>query len=187
MGEVYLCGGVGERRESFCLRCLDLRDRIEPAHDLTLFCFLPVFLLDIEDRLEIDGSIVGKVTSGLISGDEGAVSAFFDSFAEDDELVGLDLGEDSPDVVSWPKKDHFFADLGVEGVDAAAATSESNGRELRRFGNGSVAFASSIKVGSAVRGRASLIFWLGGKSRFSLAGGEDVAPDMIEDIELDTE
>lgn len=63
MGEVYLWGGVGERRESFCLRCRDLRDRIEPAHDLTLFCFLPVFLLDIEDRLEIVGSMVGKRTS----------------------------------------------------------------------------------------------------------------------------
>lgn len=50
-----------------------------------------------------------------------------------------------------------------------------------------MAFASRIKVGSAVRGRVSLILWLGGKPRFSLAGGEDAAPDMIEDIEFETE
>jgi hypothetical protein len=77
-----------------------LRDRIEPAHDFTLFCFFPVFLLDIEDRLEIVGSMVGKGMSWVVSGDEGAVSAFFDPFVEDDELVGLDLGDDSPEVVS---------------------------------------------------------------------------------------
>lgn len=99
MGEVYRSGGVGERRESFGLRCLDFRDRIDPAHNLTLFCFLLGFL-DIEDRLEIVGSIVGRGTSGAISGDEGAVSAFLDSLAEDAELVGRDFGDDSPEAIS---------------------------------------------------------------------------------------
>jgi hypothetical protein len=60
-----------------------------------LLCFL-----DIEDRLETVGSMVGKGTSGAISGDLGAASVFFDSFADDAELVGLDFGEDSPEARS---------------------------------------------------------------------------------------
>ncbi len=55
-GVYALSGGVGDRRESFCLRCRDLRERIDPAHDLTFFLFLLGFL-DIEDLLELLGSV----------------------------------------------------------------------------------------------------------------------------------
>lgn len=156
-GEVYRRGGVGDRREIFCLRCRDFRERIDPAQDLTLFCFLLDFL-DIEDRLETVGSIDGKGTSSVASGELGAVSIFFDSLV-DDELVGLDFGDESPEVISCPKNDHFFADLGVLGAEGEARdTSERRGNELRLLGIGRLSFdPSKSRPGSAVRGRGSLI------------------------------
>ncbi len=91
------------------------------------------------------------------SGEDGAVSAFLDSFADDAALVGRDLGDDSPEAFSWPKNDHFFADLGVEGVDPAAA-SERSGSEPRRLGVFSgVSNWSLSRIGSAVRGRVSVV------------------------------
>jgi hypothetical protein len=136
-------GGVGDRRLNFFwLRCRDLRERIEPAQDLTFFCFLLGFL-DIEDLLDVDASIDGMSTScATISGDDGAVSSFLDSFPED-ALVGRDFGDDSPEPVG-PKNDHFFADRGVDGVGLeAAATSESRGRDERLLGVGSSALDTS--------------------------------------------
>lgn len=102
-------------------------------------------------------------------------------------LVGRDLGDDSPEIGSWPKKPHFFADLGVEGVDAGEVTdSASRGIELRLGGNSRLGVSS--ERGSAVRGRLSVAFEfeVGASPRLSFGGGEEPA-DMIEDIELVTE
>jgi len=49
-------GGVGDRRDNFGLRCRDLRERIDPAHDFTFFLFLLGFLV-IDDLLELQGSL----------------------------------------------------------------------------------------------------------------------------------
>jgi hypothetical protein len=118
----------------FWLRCRDLRDRIDPAHERTFFCFLLGFL-DIEGLLEhcsVDGiGMLGEARSG----EDAAVSVLF-SFIELEADAGLDLGDESPDFGS-PKKVHFLADLGVEGATReAAALSISRGRDPRRF-NGS--------------------------------------------------
>jgi hypothetical protein len=164
-----------------------LRERIEPAQDLTFFCFLLGFL-DIEDLLEVHGSIDSISTScATISGDDGAVSSFLDSFPED-ALVGRDFGDDSPEPVG-PKNDHFFADRGVDGVGLeAAATSESRGRDERLLGVGSSALDTSwSKIGSAVRGRPDTTLLLRIIPRFSFEAGEDEETEMIEDIEFDTE
>lgn len=152
-----LRGGVGDRRESFGFLCRDFRERIDPAQDFT-FLFLLGFL-DIEERLELvrRTSIDSIGTSGEVnSGEDGAVSAFLDSFADDAALVGRDLGDDSPEALSWPKNDHFFADLGVEGADSAARSLTSE-REPRLcdavFGQSSWSLS---RIGSAVRGLTSI-------------------------------
>jgi hypothetical protein len=65
-------------------------------------------------------------------GEDAAVSVFF-SFVELEAEAGLDFGDESPDFVS-PKKVHFLADLGVEGVMMeAVAVSISSGKDPRRF------------------------------------------------------
>lgn len=145
---------MGDRRDSFCLRCRDLRERIEPAHDVTFFLFLLGFL-DIDDRLE-QGSLDGTGMSCCVSSGVGRDASGF-SFAEEAALVGRDFGDDSPEAFSWPKNDHFFADLGVDGVDSVESL-ESWGSEPRRLGVWSGVLISSLsKKGSAVRGRASAI------------------------------
>jgi hypothetical protein len=137
IGAYALKGGVGDRLLIFFwLRCRDLRERIDPAHDRTFFCFLLGFL-DIEDLLELESSVDWIGVSGEISsGNE-----------------GLDFGDDSPDFVS-PKKVHFLADLGVDGeMREAVALSISSGNDPRRFKE-----SGALEVGlSAVLGRASCL------------------------------
>ncbi len=144
---------------------------------------------DIEDRLELGCSVdcTGTICSGTSA--SGILAGLLVSFATDEALVGRDLGDDSPEFVSWPKKDHFFADLGVGGEGRpAAAVSDNKGREPRLRGAGRLGKIerSRSKIGSAVLGRVSLTLLLGARPRFSFEGGDD-APDIIEDIELDTE
>lgn len=135
-----LCGGVGDRRLNFCfwLRRRFFRDRIEPAQFRTFFCFLIGFLDKELDRRLLGDSVERNGVSAegrflrAVSGKVGLLS-----LDTDPELVGRDFGEHSPDeVVSWPKKVHFFADLGVDGADdgLAAAASMSSGIELRLLG-----------------------------------------------------
>lgn len=64
IGAYALNGGVGDRRDSLCfwLRCLDFRESIEPAQDLTFFCFLLAFL-DTEDLREGVRSKDGRAAS----------------------------------------------------------------------------------------------------------------------------
>lgn len=165
---------MGDRRlVFFWLRWRDLRDRIDPAHDLTFFCFLLGFL-DIEDLLELDGSVDCIGASGETrSGDDGAVSAFF-SLTELEADAGLDFGEESPDFVS-PKKVHFLADLGVDGAMIEdVALSISSGKDPRRF-KGSGALECWL---SAVFGRASCLAFV------SFDGGEPA--EMILEIDPET-
>jgi hypothetical protein len=168
IGAYVLRGGVGDRLLNFFwLRCRDLRDRIDPAHERTFFCFLLGFL-DTEDLLE-DGSVDGIGMSGEARpGDDAAVSVFF-SFVELEADAGLDFGDDSPDFVS-PKKVHFLADLGVEGASIeAAAFSISRGRDPRRFNSSGI-----LEIWlSAVFGRSSCLDFI------SFDGGE-LAEMMLE-------
>ena len=156
----------------FWLRCRDLRDRIEPAHERTFFCFLLGFL-DMEDLLE-DCSVDGIGMSGEARpGEDAAVSVFF-SFVELEADAGLDLGEDSPDFGS-PKNVHFLADLGVEGATTeAVALSISKGSDPRRFSD-SGALNGWL---SAVFGRASCL------SLGSFDGGEPA--EMMLEIDPET-
>ena len=173
MGAYGLRGGVGERLLIFFwLRCLDLRDRIEPAHERTFFCFLLGFRVT-EGLLELHGSVDWIGTSGKTRpGDDESVSAFF-SFVELEADAGLDLGEDSPDFVS-PKKVHFLADRGVEGrIAEAVALSISNGNDPRRFRK-SGALEPSL---SAVLGRVSCL------ALVSFDGGEPA--DIMLEIDPD--
>jgi len=95
------------------------------------------------------------ISACVTSGKEGVGSTFLKSFAEEAALVGRDFGEDSPDALSWLKKDHFFADLGVDGVDSVVGL-ERSGSDPRRFGVCSGELDGSLsKIGSAVRGRES--------------------------------
>jgi hypothetical protein len=138
-------GGVGDlllRAFCFWLRCLGLRDSIDPAHDLTFFCFLLGFLV-------IDGFRVGTGSSstqaigtfdGGESGGDGADR--FDALrdlSEDAALTGRDLvGDDSPPDVSCPKKKYFLGrSRGVEGVSAVLTNSPGgNSSEFRRCAAG---------------------------------------------------
>ena len=133
-----------------------MRERIEPAHERTFFGFLLGFLVNEEDRLEWVRSVDRIKQSG--SGVEGVGSTAFClvSFSEDAALVGRDFGELSPEIFSWPKKDHLLSDRGVDGVvpDIAAA-SMSRGIELRLLGASGVEEISWCMNGSAVLGRAS--------------------------------
>jgi hypothetical protein len=148
--------------------------------------------LETEERLEAVRSRVGSegsltTTTGVLC----ILEAFCASFTEDEALAGRDFGEDSPDIVSCPKKDHFLADFGVDGPDPDAfTTSDSNGREPRRLGAASVGFnPSRSSIGSAVRGRGSASFGSGRSPvLFTVTvGGDGVPPETIEDMEFDTE
>jgi len=156
----------------FWLRCRDLRDRIDPAHERTFFCFLLGFL-DIEDLLET-GSVDGIGMSGeTMPGDDSAVSVFF-SFVELEADAGLDRGDESPDFGS-PKKVHFLADLGVDGATIEAVPlSISKGRDPRRFKE-SGALDDRL---SAVFGRVSCL------DLVSFDGGEPA--EMMLEIEPET-
>jgi len=148
--------------------------------------------LETEERLEAVRSRVGSdgsliTTSGVFF----VLEAFCASFTEDEALAGRDFGDDSPDIVSCPKKDHFLADFGVDGPDPdALITSDSNGREPRRFGAASAGFnPSRSSIGSAVRGLESANLGSGRSPvLFSVTAGGDVVPaETIEDMEFDTE
>lgn len=157
----------------FWPRWRDLRDKIEPAHDLTFFCFLLDFL-DIEDLRELDASVDCIGTSEeRRSGDNGVVSAFL-SLTELEADAGLDFGDESPDFVS-PKKVHFLADLGVDGgMLEAVALSMSSGRDPRRF-KASGALECWL---SAVFGRTSCL------ALVSFDGGEPA--EIMLDIDPET-
>jgi len=141
MGSKVRSGGVGDlllRAFCFWLRCLGLRDSIDPAHDLTFFCFLLGFLV-------IDGLRVGTGSSsteaiGILEGGEsgGDGADRFDALrdlSEDAALTGRDLvGDDSPPDVSCPKKKYFLGrSRGVEGASTVLADSSGvNSSEFRR-------------------------------------------------------
>jgi hypothetical protein len=147
---------------------------MDPAHDLTFFCFfLPVFL-DAEGCRVRGCSVDSMGGLGLVCrGDEGSAVIDRGSF-DDPELVGRVWGVES----SWPKKFHFLdADLGVEGVADVAGDgrSVSNGLELclRGLRQSVVENSSGLKSNraAAVLGRVSVVLLLGGGlCCFSLGG-----------------
>jgi hypothetical protein len=69
----------------------------------------------------------------------------------------------------------------------AAATSISKGIEFRLFGSFGICVVGCDKIGSAVRGRVSVVLFGEGNPRFSFEGGEDVPAEIIEEILFDTE
>lgn len=161
-----------------------MRDKIEPAHDLTFFCFfLPVFL-DIEDLRDGGNSVEVIGMSGFnATGEEGSESRDWDSF--DEALVGRLWGEES----SWPKNAHFLdGNLGVEGLVGALgiARSVSKGLErcLRGLGRSAVGDIARVpsNLAAAVFGRPSVDL---GLRRWSLEGGLEA--DIIEDKLPETE
>lgn len=186
MGWYDRSGGVGVRVRRLTDRCRDFRDNIEPAHDFTFFCFfLELGFLDIDDLRDEGCSVESMGTSGLASGlVAGAAAAagvgFLVSFDEA-ELDGRDrLGDDSPDVVSWPKKPHFLAgNLGLVGV---ATASLSSGLELLRRGFGRFSGVGEVSrvpsnLGPALLG---LSIPLSLDARCSLESGEEVPPDTMD-------
>jgi hypothetical protein len=168
------------------LRCLDLRDNIDPAHDLTFFCFFLVLgFLDIDDRRDEGCSIelmgISGVAVWFVAG-AGANIGCLVSFGEV-ALEGRDrLGEDSPDAVSWLKNPHFLAgNLGLVGV--VGIVSLSSGLELLRRGLGRFSGVGEFSrvpsnLGPALFGRTS--FPLSVDARCARDSGEEVPPDTIE-------
>jgi hypothetical protein len=169
----------------------DFLDKIEPAHDLTFFCFFPDFL-EMDDRRELEGSIDGMWTSIMLIfglGGPDVCGAISGDLSTEVELTGRErLGEELPDAVSWPKKLHFF--LGLD--DAAKAISSSNGIEPR-LGDAQVSIdCGTFLIGSgsapAVFGLKSAARRLGdGSARRSLFGGVEFPPDTIELKDPDNE
>lgn len=166
------------------LRCRDLRDKIEPAHDFTFFCFFFVLgFLDIDDLREEGCSIevirtLGVTTSLVASTGAGCLGSL-----DEAALDGRDrFGEDSPELVSWPKKPHFLAgNLGLVGVVGIA--SFSKGLELLRRGLSRFSGVGDFSrvpsnLGPALLGRASIPLSL--DARCSLDNGEEVPPDTID-------
>ena len=173
------------------LRWRDLRDKIEPAHDFTFFCFfLLLGFLDIDDLRDEGCSIEVMRTSGVTTWHVADVGA--DSFGSLDEtaLDGRDrLGDDSPDAVSWPKNPHFLAgNLGLVGVVGIASL--SSGLELLRRGLGRFSGVGDFSrvpsnLGPALLGRASIPLSL--DARCSLDNGEEVPPETMDVRLPDTE
>jgi hypothetical protein len=97
-----------------------LRDKIDPAHDFTFFCFfLELGFLDVDNLRDAGSSIesIGMLAvSAWLVGTESAIEVAL-SWNEA-ALEGRDrIGEDSRDNVSWPKNPHFLAgNLGLVGV-----------------------------------------------------------------------
>jgi len=179
-------GGVGDRRLCFWFRCRDLRDNIEPAHDLTFFCFFMLVFLDMEDLLDGDCSVEAMGVSELISaGVDSSKNDDWSSF--DEELVGLlCCGEPS-----WPKNAHFLdGNLGVEGlvgvvvVVNARSVSKGLDRCLRGLGRSKTGDIGRVpsSLAAAVLGRVSGEI---GLRRWSLEDGLEA--ETIEDKLPDTE
>ena len=181
-------GGVGVlvlRRLK--LRCLDFRDKIEPAHDFTFFCFFFLLgFLDIDDLREEGCSIEVMGASGVISSvvgaGAGAGAACLGSLDEA-TLDGRDrFGEESPELPSCPKKPHFrVGNLGLVGV--VGIPSFNNGLELLRRGLGRLSGVGEFSrvpsnLGPALFGRASMPLSL--EARCSLDSGDEVPPDTID-------
>jgi hypothetical protein len=177
-------GGVGVLVRRLTDRCRVFRDNIEPAHDFTFFGFFFGFF-DIDDLRDegcsIDAKGISESPTWLAAGAGTGICCLvsFDEAA----LDGRDrLGEDSPEVVSWPKKPHFLTgNLGLVGV--VGITSLSSGLELlrRRCGlfSGVVEFSRvQSNLGPALLGRASIPLSL--DARCSLDSGDEVPPEMIE-------
>jgi hypothetical protein len=140
-----------------------LRDKIDPAHDLTFFCFLLGFRViefrrDTEED-EVDLSRDGRGSSaGAISGEDG-VERLDLARSEELELTGRDfVGEASPD--ASPKKKNFFEPRGVRGAGLSfPASSLRKGTELRLWGplaTSSAPSSSIVKTSPAVLGRDPL-------------------------------
>ena len=139
MGSKFLSGGVGDlllRAFCFWLRCLGFRESIDPAHDLTFFCFLLCFLVMDGFRADIGSSSTEAIGTceGGVSGGEG--TNIFDALldlSDDEALTGRDLvGDDSPPDKSCPKKKYFLGkSRGVEGASVVLA--ESSGICSREF------------------------------------------------------
>lgn len=201
MGSKVRSGGVGDLLlKAFCfwLRCLGLRDSIDPAHDLTFFCFLLGFLVMDGLRNGTGSSSVGAigtVDSGH-SGDDGV--DMFDTlldFSDDAALTGRDLvGDDSPPKVSCPKKKYFLGrSLGVEGVSTALAdSSEAISSDFRRcrpsfsLPRHKLSVLPS-KTAPAVFGRASMPFPQAERLFESFEDGLAAPADMTEERLFETE
>lgn len=136
-------GGVGVRRLCLTWRAFDFRERIEPAHVLTFFCFLLLFLeaglRSVEASFEVSTVTSGWHPSGC------ADAAVLACESDDPALTGLGrVGELAPTKGSSPKNDHRLGVLVGLGVDGATALSEAGGScmrcgiELRLRGEGSV-------------------------------------------------
>ena len=139
IGSKFLSGGVGDlllRAFCFWLRCLGLRDSIEPAHDLTFFCFLLGFLVIDGFRVGTGSSsieAIGTFDGGESGGDGADRFEALRDLSEDAALTGRDLvGDDSPPDGSCPKKKYF---LGTSrGVEAASAVlADSSGASSNDF------------------------------------------------------
>jgi hypothetical protein len=114
-----------------------LRDKIDPAHDLTFFCFLLGFLLMDGLRAGAGSSSI-ELTGTFDGGDSGGDGA--DRFealrdlSDDAALTGRDLvGDDSPAEVSCPKKKYFLGRSLGEGTSTILTGSlEVNSSDFRR-------------------------------------------------------
>jgi hypothetical protein len=173
-------GGVGDRRLTdffFWLRGRDFLDKIEPAHDLTFFCFLPDFL-ETDDLRELEGSIEGiggSAISVVAPRGVGIVGKASVSFSDIEETGRERFGDWSPADESFPKNDHFF--LGLLGV--LVLMSSNIGTEPRLFGqcSSSIIRGDSLgvsRIDPAVLGLESSDLRLGdglSRLRCSLIGG----------------
>lgn len=174
MGSKFLSGGVGDLLlKVFCfwLRCLGLRDSIDPAHDLTLFCFLLGFLVIDGFRVGTGSSSIGaicKFNGGESDCDGADRFETLRDLSEDAELTGRDLvGDDSPPDGSCPKKKYFLGkSRGVEGTSAVLTElSWISSSEFLRCGADNPLSSRKLsillpRIALAVFGRVSTLAWV---------------------------
>lgn len=174
IGSKFLSGGVGDllfRTFCFWLRCLGLRDSIDPAHDLTFFCFLLGFLVIDSFRVGTGSSsieLTGTFEGGESGGDDADGFEALRDLSEDAALTGRDLvGDDSPPDGSCPKKKYFLGrSRGVEGASTVLANSSVVGSsEFLRCGDGRPLSRRKLslllpRIAPAVFGRASTLGWV---------------------------
>lgn len=159
-------GGVGALRFCFPCRVLDLRDKMDPAHVLTFFCFLVRFLHGGFCPPSSSTCCLSEESDTWLAGHaEIAVAVSFCDSAEL-TLTGRERVGEAATKGSKPKKDHFLLDfvgLGVAG--AMAAVRPAGGMEPRKgidpllLGEGRDCSCSSVcvrsRIAPAVLGRDS--------------------------------